>query len=1102
MSTSPDALAGITLPDEDTFVLPEEWRNEIFPRRGGAPGPAIGLDDTAVEVLQRHERDIHDVVQRMEGDPELADLARAHLRGDVTPLSAAVIATIATQEANWPKVDGVRLFADAWIATRGLTFAAEATAELARVYDHKSMSRTRYNYLRFRTDSDDDWGYGTNEDIAERVRAFLAVADENDYRDVVSTLAQHRNTLFQRVVVSFLVPTETAWTDELCQEVSTIDIPQVPWRLLLSSVGTAEQLARLMARDRDWIWLRGRPALYGTMLDVLGIAAVPAFMTAIESGEPLTPALVEVPSDEAFQVIISTLDDRGVHTDARRAMRRYPVRALRLLADASTGTSKTATYAARLLRSHVRDNPDLVAAVLPGLAPEVRAAIDGVDDRTGLAPESPADALPRLLVEPPWTRKRKPPKRAVVKDLVAEVAPAISWTPGEQQLWESSRDDYHQHVYANADWDKEFEKYRKYGISDYHVSSFFAYAPVERARPLLRAEKRERWWYSTEVKRIVARYELDAAPRALQVARDNPTVDADKLIPLFTVDIARYMADSLVRLKSVRLTAIDWLHRHGPNAARALVPDAVGKAGRQQRSAEAALRVIAKHFGNAEVVAAAREYGTAAMQAVEALLAADPTDLVLARVPDVIEKLDLDLLPQVLLRDRQRGLPQEGLQHLITMLAMSKRGEIYAGIDAVKKHLDPAALAALGWKLFEQTGREGWAFHALAAIGDDDTVRRLTPIIRAWPGEGGHAKAVVGLEILTAIGSEVALMHLHGIATKVKFKGIKAKAQEKITAIAAELGLTADQLADRLVPDFGLGEHGSLTLDYGPRRFTVGFDEQLTPYVADEDGKRRKSLPKPGARDDQALAPAAYERFAALKKDVRTIAKDRIQHFERAMVDQRDWHVGEFQRLFIQHPLLRHISRRLLWSTDDGRQFRIAEDHTFADIDDDTLEFPESTRVHITHPLQLAEVVDQWREVFADYEIVQPFPQLDRPVHTLTDDEKAATELNRFTGHTVSTYAVVGLERRGWKRAADKENGVESWISRPIPVHREIVLNLDPGIYVGILDEMPEQRLEAVWISIGSASYASPHSAITFGELDPVIASEILADLTELTRSS
>src|SRR5690606_22716523 len=110
---------------------------------------------------------------------------------------------------------------------------------------------------------------------------------------------------------------------------------------------------------------------------------------------------------------------------------------------------------------------------------------------------------------------------------------------------------------------------------------------------------------------------------------------------------------------------------------------------------------------------------------------------------------------------------------------------------------------------------------------------------------------------------------------------------------------------------------GRTVLDYGRRRFVVGFDEQLRPYVADEDGTRRKDLPKPGATDDQTLAPAAYHRFAALKKDVRTVARDQIRRLEQAMVMQRRWTADEFRALFVAHPLLWHLVRRLVWGVYD-----------------------------------------------------------------------------------------------------------------------------------------------------------------------------------------
>lgn len=469
------------------------------------------------------------------------------------------------------------------------------------------------------------------------------------------------------------------------------------------------------------------------------------------------------------------------------------------------------------------------------------------------------------------------------------------------------------------------------------------------------------------------------------------------------------------------------------------------------------------------------------------------------RIPPLPAWVGPGLLPPVILRDGGEALPATAAGHVVTMLAMSRPGTVYAGVDAVKELCTAASLAEFGWGLFERwqkvgmPAKDGWALDALGWLGDDETVRRLTPLIRAWPGEGGHARAVHALDVLAEIGTEVALMHLHGIAQKTKTRALRVRAREKIAAVAATLSLTPDQLGDRLVPHLGLDENGSLTLDYGPRQFVVGFDEGLRPYVLAA-GVPRKDLPKPGAADDPELAAAARARFAALKKDVRTLAGDQVRRFEQAMVTGRRWTAAEFEELFVAHPLLRHVVRRLVWADFNGgvTAFRVAEDDTLADGADAVFKLPPSASVGIPHPLDLA---DTWAELFADYEIVQPFPQLGRPVHTLADGE----DLTRFEGVTVPTGRILGLTRRGWQRAAPQDNGVEPWLTRALPGNMAVVLNLDPGITAGYVDEFPTQRIEHVWLSADGEGDWAPRPGPPFGDLGRVSVSEVLADLVELT---
>ncbi len=112
-------------------------------------------------------------------------------------------------------------------------------------------------------------------------------------------------------------------------------------------------------------------------------------------------------------------------------------------------------------------------------------------------------------------------------------------------------------------------------------------------------------------------------------------------------------------------------------------------------------------------------------------------------------------------------------------------------------------------------------------------------------------------------------MQLNGIAQKLKFKSITGAGKRKIANIAESRELTVAELEDRLAPDLGLDDNGSLLLDFGPRQFTVSFDETLKPFVRDASGSRLKDLPKPNKSDDELQANNAVNRYKLLKKKMR-----------------------------------------------------------------------------------------------------------------------------------------------------------------------------------------------------------------------------------------
>jgi uncharacterized protein DUF4132 len=1152
-----DEAAAAMLPNEDTFAMPAAWRRDLHPRRGGVPGPKLStprdptatvrsLLDTKGLYGQPVGRHVERRLAHSQSKPELVAAARDYLAGggtgagESTPLGAAVFAGAAAEGFGPSRSDRVAPLADAWVATRGVVFAAQCVAELAGLYAVDHVRRASGGEL-------DAWQALGYLPAAQRVRARLAVASDDEYAAAGEALAGYRaGSARRQIVTSYLMPTWQDWVEADCALAGRVN--RLAHRSLFCALGTMAQLDRVAGELGEW-YLFGSGYFQlplATMVDAIGPAIaltigqwLDSWHTDTAARKRLAGVLAALPTDEAFGMLAARHDRPEVRPALLEAMGRYPVRALRVLsvlaggASTATGGASTAAGsastvagsastapggAAELLRAHVASRAAVLAAAMPGLPAHVQERVRAVAADTGAVAAAPASALPRVLVEPPWlaTRPRTAPE--VVDGLSPAVEATVVWLPGEREEWAATRGESSlDSPRGRVDWAGYAEQFL--AGKGYNAGSLFAEGPEELVRPLLAGWRPEGWEEDGWGRCIAARFELDALPALLRFARSQPSTSGDCLLPFVTAEVAALMADWLVRLKTVRQLAQSWLARHPAAAAGALVPAAVGRPGKRRQAAEAALRAVAAAGHGDLVLAAAGEYGEAPAAAVQALLAVDRLEALPAEIPVPPAWGDPGVLPQVLLAGRGHTLPAEAVRHLCTMLAMSKPGGVYAGVEVVKHACDAASLAEFGWALFERwrengmPAEAGWVLDALGWIGDDETVRRLAPVVRAWPGEGYYARAVQGLDVLATVGSDVALLHLHGIAQRVKSKALQDLAGEKLAEVAAGLELTTDELADRLVPDLGLDSDGTLRLDYGPRQFVVGFDERLKPYVSDVDGARLKALPKPGARDDQDEASAAYQRFAALKKDARTIAADQVLRLERAMVVQRRWPATAFRDLLLAHPLLWHIVRRLVWATFTGDRagtgdrlqtaFRVAEDRTFADVEDKPVTVDDDRLVGVAHPVHLgASALSRWSDVFADYEIGQPFPQLGREVYELTDEERAASRLGRVEGATVATASVLGLAKSGWRRGETWDGGVQSCVYRPLPAGGSVVVSLDPGIIVGDPTEWHEQQLRQVWLSNqADGEERPPADAPPFGRLDPVIASEILGDLVGLTTS-
>ncbi len=731
-------------------------------------------------------------------------------------------------------------------------------------------------------------------------------------------------------------------------------------------------------------------------------------------------------------------------------------------------------------------------------------------NRSSDTSEATADELPRVLASPPWLSPTPPTPLPQIEKFAPVVdVPTITFTFEERQRFAQPSPDiaslrtYNILPFALEPGTPSMDAHVLARIAKGHpirygVAHLGLMSPDAARQALASIDLHALLPEHYDLRHLLARYGDLAIERFFDLARMDADLAARALVPVESARVGALMGQLFVRgSRYIRPLVLDYFKSHPEASALGILPLALAK--KSQKGLVKALLALASVSGRGPIDAAAARLGAEVAKAVDPLLAYTGPPKPLPVLP---AWFDPEKLPPLWLASAERRLGAQAVRHFATLLAMTELDEPDPLLDEVKAVVTRDSLARFSWGLLLSwleagaDAKEDWAMLAMGAIGDDACAKNLVPMIRSWPGESAHARAVKGLDVLAGIGSDVALMHLDAIAEKVKFKGLQERAREKIAQVAEKRGLTRDELADRVAPTLDLDADGSRVLSFGSRSFRVGFDEHLQPFVADEADKRLGDLPKPRATDDATLAKDAVETWKTLKKDARAVATNQIARLERAMCSRRRWSGRELQTLLVGHPLIFHLTKRLLWAVyrDDrfAVGFRVAEDRSLADVDDSLFELADDATVGLVHRFDIDDdVARRWGSLLSDYAILQPFPQLARDVYRASEAELEGTAIHRFANLEVPTGKVLGLESRGWRRGAPQDGGWIWEMVKPLPGgHAELALGA--GLSVSHMAETPAtQTLGAITLHRGGGGGAK----MLVGDLSPLVFSELVRDM-------
>ena len=751
------------------------------------------------------------------------------------------------------------------------------------------------------------------------------------------------------------------------------------------------------------------------------------------------PLLACYPSMLAARALVPMLESKSTRKQVGLALAHMPVQALIALNEAK---SKKTKY---------RDAIDALIATLSA-AQSSSPNEPGVEHATSeLHIEAALSEAPGVFQAPPWRQKKKASKEASFSGLIPHaLEPTIDLSSIDPKTLVREVDRARYGAWKRVPVDTAITQARasKFAINASYVLAC-AVDELEMLRaagvlPMLDASDWVHDGYSPGLTAILSRHGVAALPALVALAPTLKPSLASELSYAGAVEMGP-LATQWVASKSSRKAAEQWVRRFPRHAAAALLPIALcagsGKAATDRDRARALLMLIGKSHRDV-ILEEARHHSADVERATAELLDADPLEFAPSKPPKLMD--GLESLPRIALRDG-RLLPVECNAILLEMLAFTAMDPPYAGIEQTRAACDPRSLDIFvealvrTWIVAGMPTAHEWAVRAVAVIGTDKAARFLFDRGRAWAQDNQKQRAVLAIEVLGAMGTDLALSLVGRMSRSSLRQYMKDRATELLAEIASNRGLSSDELEDRTAPDLGLDAEGTLLLDFGPRAFRVGFDEHLSPFVQTSEGERLEAFPRPNKNDDAAKAKAASETWKLLKSEAEKVSRDQVARLERMMADERRVEADVFVHSFVHHPLIGHLTKRLVWGAFDSKgallkTFRVSEDKSLATVEDDTYALPSDAEVGLIHPYTLrteSGLTARWGQVLADYAVMQPFGQLSRPTETFAPDAVGA----RYANKKAPTSLLYTLRAHGW-RADTGEYGETEGFTREVSGYR------------------------------------------------------------------
>jgi hypothetical protein len=372
------------------------------------------------------------------------------------------------------------------------------------------------------------------------------------------------------------------------------------------------------------------------------------------------------------------------------------------------------------------------------------------------------------------------------------------------------------------------------------------------------------------------------------------------------------------------------------------------------------------------------------------------------------------------------------------------------------------------WVRYVGAGNEAvlCAVTTLAGIVGDATLlpqlRRLAlKSVTVIGGEYGNPRSLrlanACAQAIADVGAPSSITELLALERGVRHGTLLRQIRKAIDGLAADQGLTRDELLERAVESHGLDADGTRRVGLSRGSALVETDgRSATLAYVDEVGTRRKSVPASVKETDADAIAAVREELKAIRK---TIAGER-NRLDGLMSGGRRWTTEEWRSLYLDHPITGRLTRALVWGfRSDGEELlAIPQDaSTGTTSSGEEVALPDDGEVRLWHPVDsTADDVHAWRMLLLERLVVQPVKQAFRELYVLTPaEQETRVYSNRFAGHVFRQVQARALMKgRSWKPVAVAwwDDGIDHGVARRTfdPFGIRVEFFFDP-----ILDEEP-----------------------------------------------